>query len=88
MILTIQKRGTITISRDARGKLGIEPGDPLLETVENGCLILTPVAVVPRTLKLTPKGEKKIQEAEEEIKYGRVKRFHSAEELIRDLEEK
>ena len=65
MILTIQKRGTITISRDARGKLGIEPGDPLLETVENGCLILTPVAVVPRTLKLTPKGEKKIEEAEE-----------------------
>lgn len=87
MILTLQKRGTITVSNDLRKRLGITPGDPLLVTIENGRLVLTPVSVVPRTLELTPKGEKKIREAEEDLKSGRVKQFNTAEELIRDLEE-
>ena len=36
---------------------------------------------------LTPKGEKKMWEAEVDIKHGRVKSFNSVEELLKDLNE-
>ena len=87
MILTLQKRGTITVTRELREKLGVEPGDMLKADVENGHLVLTPVDVIPRSLVLTPKGEKKMREAEEDIKHGRVKSFNSVEELLKDLNE-
>ena len=87
MILTLQKRGTITVTRELREKLGVEPGDMLKADVKNGHLVLTPVDVIPRSLVLTPKGEKKEAEAEEDIKHGRVKSFNSVEELFKDLEE-
>lgn len=88
MILTLQKRGTITVTRELRNKLGIEPGELLEADIENGRLILTPVSVIPRTLTLTDGGEKKIKEAEEDINHGRVKTFDSADELLKELEEK
>ena len=87
MILTMQSRSTITVPQELRDKLGIGPGDPLDATVEKGRLVLTPVAVVPNTLRLTEKGRKKEAEADKSIKEGRVKRFDSAEELIKDLNE-
>jgi len=43
---------------------------------------------VPRKLILTPKGEKKIAEAEEDLRHDRLKKFETAKELIGELEEK
>lgn len=87
MVIMMQKRGTITIAREYREKLGLSPGDPLDVTVEKGRLVLTPVAVIPRTLKLTPKGEHKEAEADDDIKQGRVVRYDSAEEMLKDFGE-
>ena len=87
MVITLQKRGTITISREWREKLGIEPGDPLDVTIEGGRLVLTPVAIVPRTIRLTPKGERKLAEAEEDIRQGRITRYDTVEEMLKDFGE-
>ena len=75
MLITIQNRGTITISSDLRAELGLSPGDPLDATIENGRLVLTPVAVIPRTHHLTPSGEQKESEAEDDIRHGRTRIF-------------
>ena len=88
MILTLQKRGTITVTSELRKKLGIVSGDTLHADVKNGKLVLTPVDFIPRTLELSPEGVKKETEAEEDIKHGRVKRFDSVEELLKDVEKK
>ena len=47
---------------------------------------MTPVDVIPRSLMLTPKGQKKEAEAGDDIRHGRVKRFDTVEELFKDLE--
>ena len=74
------------MTRKLREKLGVKPGDMLKADVENGHLVLTPVDVIPRSLMLTPKGQKKEAEAEDDIRHGRVKRFDTVEELFKDLE--
>ena len=87
MIITLNKRSLITISKELREKLGVEPGDALAANVERGRLILTPVSMVPRALKLTASGAKKESEADEDIRHGRIKRFENIEELKKDLNE-
>lgn len=87
MIVTIRERSTITISRELRRALGVNPGDHLEAKVESGRLVLTPVSVIPRTMSLTPSGRKKEAAAEREIRKGRVKKFKTPETLLRDLGE-
>ena len=87
MILTMKSRSVITVPRELREGLGLEPGDPLDATVEHGRLVLTPVMMAPRTLALTESGRRKEAEADEDIKAGRVKSFDSVEDFIRDLNE-
>jgi len=86
MIVNLQSRSTLTIPRDIRERLGISPGDPLDAKVEGGRLVLTPVAVVPRTLFLSESGKAKEAEADRDIRRGRTKSFESSEDLLRDLE--
>ncbi len=87
MILTLQARNTITITRELRQALSLEPGDPLEARVEDHRLILTPVAVVPRTYCLSLSGKVKEAEADEDVRQGRVREFATAEALLEDLAE-
>jgi AbrB family looped-hinge helix DNA binding protein len=87
MILTLQNRGTITISREMRKKMGIAPGDPLEASVEGGRLILTPVDIVPRTLILSESGKKLEEEADQDIKEGKITTLESLDELEKQLGE-
>ena len=87
MIITLQNRGTITVSREMRKKLGIVPGDPLEVTVENGKLTLTPVSVIPRTLVLSETGKKLEAEADEDIRCGRVRSYANVDDMITYLDE-
>lgn len=86
MIITVQARNNVTIPRLLRDQLKLEPGTPLEARVDKGSLVLTPVAVVPRVLRLSEKGEAKEREADEDIRQGRVTVFDSAEELLADLD--
>lgn len=86
MIITLQARHTLTIPRELRRRLQLAPGDPLELTVEDGRLIMTPVAVVPRSLSLSESGRAKEAEAEADIAEGRVSTYADAEELLADLD--
>ncbi|MFA6449594.1 MAG: AbrB/MazE/SpoVT family DNA-binding domain-containing protein [bacterium] len=86
MIITLQKRSILTISKEMRDALGIAPGDTLEALVEDGRLVLTPVMVVPRTLRLTDSGARKESGADSDIKRGKIAKFDSAKNLIKDLE--
>ena len=87
MIITLQSRSSITVPRELREKLGIGPGDLLDAVIDHGRLVLTPVAVVPRTLSLTESGLRKEADVDEDIKRGRVKSFTDEEALLKHLGE-
>ena len=87
MIVSLNERATFTIPAKLRKLMGIKPGDTLEAHVENGELIVTPVAVVPRKLRLSDSGVKKEQEAEKEIQEGKYKTFDNPEDLLKDLHE-
>lgn len=85
MIITLGSRATITLPAELRHALSLEAGDAVEIKVHEGQLILTPVATVPRRLRLSPKGKAKEEEADKEIRAGRIKSFNSAQALIQDL---
>jgi len=87
MIITVQSRSTLTIPQELRRALHLEPGDPLDATIEGGRLVLTPVAVVPRSATLSPAGKLKEAEAEGDARAGRVSTFADATELLAHLEQ-
>jgi len=87
LIITLQSRSSITVPRELREKLGIGPGDLLDAVIDHGRLVLTPVAVVPRTLSLTESGLRKEADVDEDIKRGRVKSFTDEEALLKHLGE-
>jgi AbrB family looped-hinge helix DNA binding protein len=86
MIITLQARNTVTIPQELRRTLDLRPGDPLEVHVENGRLILDPVAVVPRSLRLTASGDAKEAEADEDIRRRRLTEAESAAALLRELD--
>lgn len=86
MIITVQSRSTLTIPQELRRALQLEPGDPLDATIDGGRLVLTPVAVVPRTATLTAMGAAKEDEADADVRAGRVRTFTGASGLLAHLE--
>ncbi|MBI1870648.1 MAG: AbrB/MazE/SpoVT family DNA-binding domain-containing protein [Chlamydiae bacterium] len=85
MILQLNNRSTITIPLVTRRELGIGPGDPLEVWIENGRLVLVPVSPVPRMAKLTPKGERKERVAQREMRKGKIRKYASSRDLLKDL---
>ncbi len=88
MIVTLQSRNTITVPLEVRRALRLEPGDPLEANVEGGRLVLTPVAVVPRSLCLSEDGAAKESAAEEDLREGRVEVFETADAILGDLDDR
>lgn len=63
MLVTIDKRGSISLPASIRKDLGIEPGTHLELSVEaGGAIYLTPVEIYP-TIKLSDSGLLKLKEA-------------------------
>ncbi len=88
MIVTLQSRNTITVPLEVRRALHLEPGDPLEANVEEGRLVLTPVAIVPRSLRLAESGAAKESEAEKDLREGRVEVFETAAAILDDLDDR
>jgi len=87
--LTIRKRGQVTLPKSFIERFGLEEGDSLeLEVNNKGEVIVVPMVQVPASQKWFwdnewQQGE---QEAEEDIKAGRVRKFDHVNDLIADLE--
>lgn len=87
MIINLNPHSTLTVPAGIRRRLGIGPGDSLDLKVSKGSMILTPVSVVPRKLRLSPSGTKKEAAAEKQARSGKIKTFPSSEELIKAMNE-
>ncbi|PKM80612.1 MAG: AbrB family transcriptional regulator [Firmicutes bacterium HGW-Firmicutes-14] len=86
--ILVGKRNLDYIPKSIKKALNIQPGDVLEFKVENDKIIITPMKTVPAEQtwfwnRVWQEGEK---EAEEDIKLGRVKQFHSMKDLLEDLD--
>lgn len=87
--LTIRKRGQVTLPKSFIERFGLEEGDSLeLEVNNKGEVIVVPMVQVPASQKWFWENEwqQGEQEAEEDIKAGRVRKFDNVNDLIADLE--
>ncbi len=87
MIVTLKSRSIITIPAKVRKKLSLKDGDSLDVDVNNGSIVLTPVAIVPRKTALSSSGIKKEKTADSQIKKSQTRIFLTAKDLIEDLHE-
>ena len=89
-VIQVASNGRITLPGPVRRKVGLSEGDLLrIEVSEEGQIILTPVAAVDRNQVYfwTPRWQAGEQEAEADIRSGRVCTFSTIDDLIEDLTE-
>ena len=87
MVTTVTATGSLAVPREAMDALGLEPGDSLRMRIDEGQLVLTPLVSSGGVLRLTPKGEAKEAEADEDIRAGRVRQFNTLREFLEDLDD-
>lgn len=84
--IKVLRHGQITLPKEYRKALGINEGQILKAELEKSSVILKPIAFVEKGSTFSPKGKKKIKEALEAYKKGRVSKIYdNIEELIKDL---
>jgi AbrB family looped-hinge helix DNA binding protein len=86
----LRSRGVVTIPQQVREQLNLLEGDSLLVGVEDGRIVLTPAALLPRdqTWFWTPEWQAGEREADEDIAAGRGAIYHSGEEFIAAMKER
>ncbi|MFC1937591.1 AbrB/MazE/SpoVT family DNA-binding domain-containing protein [Chloroflexota bacterium] len=85
----VTRHGQITLPAPVRKSLGIEEGDLVEIEVIDEKAVLVPKRLIDKSQAYfwTKKWQEGEKEADEDIKAGRVKVFHSADELMNDLEQ-
>lgn len=89
-IVQMKRRSTITIGKEIRKSLHLaDEGDVFEVIVDDGRIILEPKKLVPADQQWfwTEEWQAAEQEAQEDIKAGRTKRFDTVKELMQDLME-
>lgn len=86
-IVQIKKRSVITLNAGLRKALNLAEGDVLDVSVENGKIILEPKKLIPADQQWfwTEEWQAGEREAQADLEAGQVRRFNSAEELMKDL---
>ncbi len=86
----VTRNGQITLPASVRRKLGIREGDIVEVLVDDDRAVLLPKKIVDKNQAYfwTKEWQEAERDASEDIKAGRVKTFDTAEELIKDLDEK
>jgi antitoxin MazE len=87
MLVELKQKSQVTIPIELVRKLKLKPGDKLELEEKDGCLIMTPVAVIPRDQMwfYSQEWQQDEQKVEQQIQEGRVKTAKSKEELLREL---
>jgi AbrB family looped-hinge helix DNA binding protein len=85
----VTRHGQITLPASVRKRLGIEEGDLVEIEIKDDTAVLVPKKLVDKSQAYfwTQKWQEGEQEADADIKAGRVKTFDTADELIQDLDE-
>ena len=87
MLVELKQKSQVTIPIELVRKLKLKPGDKLELEEKDGCLIMTPVVVIPRDQLwfYSPEWQQDEQQVEQQIQEGRVKTAQSKDELLREL---
>jgi len=87
MLVEFKQKSQVTIPSELVKKLKLKPGDKLEIEEKDGCLLLTPVEVIPRSQMWFYSKEWQVdeQKVEQQIREGRVKTAKNKDELFRDL---
>ncbi|MCP5008254.1 MAG: AbrB/MazE/SpoVT family DNA-binding domain-containing protein [Planctomycetes bacterium] len=85
-LVKVKNKFQITIPTKVRNEMHIKEGDFLEIKAKGETIVIKPKALVDRGSTLSPKGEKKVREALEDVKKGRVKKFDNIKDLIKDLD--
>lgn len=87
MLVEFKQKSRVTIPSELVKKLKLKPGDKLEIEEKDGCLLLTPVEVIPRSQMWFYSKEWQVdeQKVEQQIREGRVKTAKNKDELFRDL---
>ena len=86
-LVQVREKAQITIPSKIRKALGIKKGDYLEAEVEDNKIVFVPKVLIDKAepVTLSKKGEEMLEEALEDVKKGRIKKFENVEELINDL---
>jgi AbrB family looped-hinge helix DNA binding protein len=85
MIIELRKKSQITLPKEIVKELNLQEGDTLDITIENGKIILEPVAVYP--LEYIKKIEKEIMVLKEDPNF-QYNSFNNIDALVKDLKSK
>jgi AbrB family looped-hinge helix DNA binding protein len=86
-LVQVREKAQITIPSKIRKTLGIKKGDYLEAEIEDNKIVFIPKVLIDKAepVTLSKKGVEMLEEALEDVKKGRVKKFENVEELIKDL---
>ena len=84
----VTRHGQVTLPSFIRKLLGIEEGDIVEFAVQGEKVVMTPKKLIDKSQAYfwTEAWQRGEREAEADIRSGRVKRFRSVEDLMKDLE--
>ena len=86
-LVKLRSRAQVTLPKEAVKMLNLKEGDTLSIEVDNGKVIITPVAVIPKDelWAWSPKIRRAIEEGKQEANNGNLEEYSSVEELWSDL---
>ena len=88
MVTQIRKNFQITLPSSIRKSLGLRVGDMIETTIKKGRIIITPKKAVDaeQAWFWTKEWQEAEREADKDLRSGKVKKFKSVEDLIKDLD--
>jgi len=86
---SIRTKGVVTIPQEIRQQVDLHEGDEVIFTVEDGKVVVTPAAVIPRDQAWfwTPAWQAKEAEAEADLASGRFVRHTTDDDFLTSLDE-
>ncbi len=87
MLVELKQKSQVTIPSELVKKLKLKAGDKLEIEEKDGCLVITPVEVIPRSQMWFYSSEWQAdeQKVEQQIHEGKVKMARDKDELFKDL---
>ncbi len=87
--LPLRRKGVITVPQEVRDELNLREGDSLLLTVEDGRIVLTPAALIPRDQAWfwTEDWQARESEAQAQMTAGEGTAYHSDTDFLASFDD-
>ena len=83
-LIKVKKKSQITIPKEVREKLGVEPGDYFNVDTKGDKIVLTPQVISPKgeVSNLSKKGEKGLKESLNQLKKGEISVYENVNDMV------